>query len=116
MTTTSPPTGRSPGTLSERPSTPSPTPSSAAVLDAAELIWQDGYRSGIPEADNRGSIPVTIPAAADSDPLVLSNVDAREPFRHRTYIMQVAHAVIAGASEHGYRCAFDLLTASRAAS
>jgi L-ribulose-5-phosphate 3-epimerase len=24
----------------------------AAGLDAAELIWQDGYRSGIPEADN----------------------------------------------------------------
>ena len=47
----------------------------------------------------------------------LSNVHAREPFRRRSYVSQVADAVIAGAGAHGYALALrhvaQLLEAGR---
>lgn len=39
----------------------------------------------------------------------LSNVYAREPFRHHSYLSDVAIAVISGAGARGYRYAVDLL-------
>lgn len=52
--------------------TPGETPAGAiklfagAGLDAAELIWQDGYRSGIPESGNRAVLEDVRAACADT--------------------------------------------------
>ncbi|MBB3770324.1 3-dehydroquinate dehydratase-2 [Angulomicrobium tetraedrale] len=43
----------------------------------------------------------------------LSNVFAREPFRHHSYISPVARGVICGLGIDGYRLAIDALAASR---
>lgn len=43
----------------------------------------------------------------------LSNVHAREEFRHRSYVSGVARAVIVGAGVAGYGFAIDLLTSPR---
>ncbi len=44
----------------------------------------------------------------------LSNVFAREAFRHHSYISPVARAVICGLGMDGYRLAIDALAAARA--
>ncbi|GLK82641.1 type II 3-dehydroquinate dehydratase [Ancylobacter defluvii] len=43
----------------------------------------------------------------------LSNVFAREAFRHHSYISSVARGVICGLGSEGYRLAIDALAASR---
>ncbi len=43
--------------------------------------------------------------------LHLSNIHAREPFRHRSYIAPVAIGVIAGFGPHGYVLAIDAMIA-----
>ena len=37
----------------------------------------------------------------------MSNIHAREPFRHRSYLSDVAHGVIIGLGAFGYRLALD---------
>ncbi|MCK0195469.1 type II 3-dehydroquinate dehydratase [Ancylobacter sp. 6x-1] len=44
----------------------------------------------------------------------LSNVFAREAFRHHSFISPVAHGVICGLGIEGYRLAIDALASSRA--
>jgi 3-dehydroquinate dehydratase-2 len=39
----------------------------------------------------------------------ITNVHAREPFRHHSYLSDVCRAVIAGAGTLGYRFAIDYL-------
>jgi 3-dehydroquinate dehydratase-2 len=41
----------------------------------------------------------------------ISNVHAREPFRHRSYVSLVADAVIAGCGTQGYRFALERIAA-----
>lgn len=41
----------------------------------------------------------------------ISNIHAREPFRRRTYVSQVARAVLCGFGVHGYALAIDGLAA-----
>jgi 3-dehydroquinate dehydratase II len=41
----------------------------------------------------------------------ISNIHARESFRRRTYVSQVAHAVLCGFGIHGYALAIDGLAA-----
>jgi 3-dehydroquinate dehydratase II len=41
----------------------------------------------------------------------ISNIHAREPFRRRTYVSQVARAVLCGFGIHGYALAIDGLAA-----
>lgn len=45
---------------------------SAAGLDAAELVWQDDYRGGIPERDNAGMLAEVAAASADTGIPVLA--------------------------------------------
>lgn len=42
----------------------------------------------------------------------ISNVHAREPFRHHSYVSTIASAVIAGAGIRGYEFAIDHLTSN----
>lgn len=39
----------------------------------------------------------------------LSNVKAREPFRHHSYFSDIAHGVISGFGADGYRLALDFI-------
>jgi 3-dehydroquinate dehydratase-2 len=42
----------------------------------------------------------------------ISNVHAREPFRHHSYVSTIASAVIAGAGIRGYEFAIDHLASN----
>ncbi|MGL5858412.1 MAG: type II 3-dehydroquinate dehydratase [Angustibacter sp.] len=69
-----------------------------------------------PAAWTHTSIAIRDACAALTAPLVevhLSNVHAREDFRHRSYISGVATAVIAGMGVDGYLAAIRWLTAPR---
>lgn len=70
----------------------------AAREDCAGIIVNPG-------AYAHTSISLRDAIAAVSLPAVevhLSNVFAREPFRHHSYVSEVARVVICGAREHGY--------------
>jgi 3-dehydroquinate dehydratase II len=60
------------------------------------------------------SIAIRDALAACACPVIevhLSNVHAREPFRHRSYVSGVASAVIAGCGAQGYDFAIERLAA-----
>jgi len=72
-----------------------------------------GTRDGIiinPAAFTHTSVAIRDALAATGLPLVevhLSNVFAREPFRHHSYVSDIALAVVSGLGAAGYRAALD---------
>ena len=87
--------------------------------DEAQLIgWLHGAADdGTPVVLNPGawshySIAVRDAAAQLTAPLVevhISNIHAREPFRHHSVVSAVATGVIAGLGVHGYELALEFL-------
>lgn len=84
-----------------------------ALVDAIQ--GAAGTAEGIvinPAAYTHTSVAIADALRAVGLPVVevhLSNVHAREAFRHHSYVSAHALAVIAGAGIHGYRYAIDLL-------
>lgn len=76
-----------------------------------------GTRDGIvinPAAFTHTSVAIRDALAAAGLPLVevhLSNVFAREPFRHHSYVSDLALAVVSGLGAAGYRAALEGLVA-----
>lgn len=69
-----------------------------------------------PAAWTHYSVAVRDACAMLTAPLVevhLSNVHAREEFRHRSLVSPVATGVICGLGAHGYRLALEYLAAAR---
>ncbi len=77
-----------------------------------ELVgWIQKLASGVAGMIvNAGGLSHTSVAVLDAlrtvgEPVIevhLSNIHRREPFRHRSYVSQVAHGVICGFGGHGY--------------
>lgn len=85
-----------------------------------ELVtWAQELRGAAGFVVNAGAYTHTSVALRDAlvlarGPLVevhLSNVHAREPFRHHSYLSDIATAVIAGAGVRGYDLAVDVVAA-----
>jgi 3-dehydroquinate dehydratase-2 len=76
-----------------------------------------GTQDGViinPAAFTHTSIAIRDALAAAGLPIVevhLSNVFAREPFRHHSYVSDIALAVVSGLGAAGYRAALDGLVA-----
>jgi 3-dehydroquinate dehydratase-2 len=82
---------------------------------------QEAGRAGAPIILNAGALTHTSIAIHDAIKGVgatvievhLSNVHAREPFRHRSYVSPVARGVIAGFGSASYDLAFEALFANQ---
>lgn len=79
--------------------------------EAALVDWIQEARTGAagivinPAAYTHTSIAIRDALVASDLPVIevhLSNVHAREPFRHRSYVSDIARAVIAGCGPQGY--------------
>lgn len=82
---------------------------------------QEAGRAGAPIILNAGALTHTSIAIHDAIKGVgamvievhLSNIHAREPFRHRSYVSPVARGVIAGFGSASYDLAFEALFANQ---
>ena len=80
------------------------------------LDWIHGARgrcAGIlinPAAWTHTSVAIRDALVASELPVIevhLSNVHAREPFRHHSFVSAIAQAVMCGFGSHGYRLALE---------
>ena len=84
--------------------------SEAELVDRVQQAGTDGTRFIVinPAAFTHTSVALRDALAAVDIPCIevhISNVYAREPFRHHSYISDIAEAVISGLGSFGYDCA-----------
>ncbi len=90
--------------------------SEGAIIDRIHAAHHSGARPAAAIIINPGAYSHTSVAIRDALEAVelpvfevhISNIHAREEFRHHSYVSAVAKAVIAGAGVSGYRYAIDL--------
>ena len=86
--------------------------SEAELVDRVQLAGTDGTRFIVinPAAFTHTSVALRDAFAAVGLPFIevhLSNVHAREPFRHKSFFSDLAQAVICGLGSRGYTAALD---------
>lgn len=82
------------------------------LIDRIQAAYTEGVDFIIinPAGFGHTSVALRDALAAVSIPFVevhLSNIHAREPFRHQTYLSAIAVGVICGLGADGYQCALD---------
>ncbi|MGQ0512117.1 MAG: type II 3-dehydroquinate dehydratase [Betaproteobacteria bacterium] len=87
-----------------------------ALVDRVQQAGRDGIGFIVvnPAAYTHTSVALRDALAGVAIPFVevhLSNVHAREPFRHRSYFSDIAVGVICGLGSAGYRCALEFALA-----
>ena len=89
-----------------------------ALIDRIHAARTDGTEFAIinPGAFTHTSVAIRDAFAGVALPFIevhLSNVYKREPFRHHSYLSDIAVGVICGLGVHGYRLALDYALARR---
>jgi 3-dehydroquinate dehydratase-2 len=87
-----------------------------AIVDRIHAARSDGTRFGIvnPGAYTHTSVAIRDALTGVALPFVelhISNVHRREPFRHHSYLSDVAEAVLAGFGTQGYALALQYVAA-----
>ncbi|MSQ53951.1 MAG: type II 3-dehydroquinate dehydratase [Betaproteobacteria bacterium] len=87
-----------------------------ALVDRIQAARTDGSRFIIinPAAYTHTSVAIRDALAAVAIPFIevhLSNVHAREPFRHRSFVSDIAVGTIAGLGSRGYEFALEFAAA-----
>jgi 3-dehydroquinate dehydratase-2 len=86
--------------------------SEGQLVDRIQAAADEGVRFAVinPAALTHTSIALRDALAATAIPFIevhLSNVHAREPFRHHSYLADLAVGIIAGLGPQGYRLALE---------